>query len=174
MKIKRNDEGEYVPTEEKTDSSPGGKITSKIPEDGDIDKKIDEREYDKPPNDDNASEDKDEEKADYRPDTGVDDKSTESGGPDKEPIEGVDVKTHGGEYASKQVPESAHQNNQITLTTEVARHDHLQQLTPVQEDRAAEAVNHVHHWDKQEMQSGTTEQKDNMSERQLLKEFLML
>ena len=64
--------------------------------------------------------------------------------------------------ASKQAPGAAHQtnHNQITLTAEVAKHDHLQQLTHVQEDRAAEAVNHVHHWDKQEMQSGTTEQKD--------------
>jgi hypothetical protein len=98
--------------EENTDYRPDTGVDDKPTE------QSDEREYDKPPNEDKASEVKDEVKADYKPDTGVDDKSAESGGPDEELVEGVDNdKTHDGEYASEQVPESTHQNNKMTFTT---------------------------------------------------------
>jgi hypothetical protein len=91
---KRNNEEEDVLTEETSKRSPGDKITSKILKNGAMNKKLDEREYDKPQNDDNASENKDEEKLDYRQDTGVDDNSIKSGGNDEEHIEGVDASTH--------------------------------------------------------------------------------
>jgi hypothetical protein len=142
MKLKRNDEEEYVPIKE---------ATNKIPEDGDIN----ERKYDKPLDDDNASENSNEERADYRPDTGANNKptgqgdesvyakppnndkiyevkdevtvdykpdtgandnSTESGGSAEELIEGVDdARTHDGEYASEQAPESTHRDNKMTF-----------------------------------------------------------
>ena len=91
---RKDNKGEDVLTEETTKRSPGNKITSKILKDGAINKKMDEREYDKPPNDDNASENKDEEKSDYRPDTGVGDNSTKSGGHNEEHIERDDASTH--------------------------------------------------------------------------------
>ena len=68
---KRNNEGEDVLTEETTNRSPDEKITSKIPKDGVINKKMVKWEYDKPPNDDNASENKDEEEDVHKPNLDV-------------------------------------------------------------------------------------------------------
>jgi hypothetical protein len=137
VKTGRNYEEEYVPTEETTNSSPGGELTLKIPEDIDIDEGTDERKHDKPLDDDNApvdnadyrpntgadnkpneqaSEVKDEVKADYKPDTGANDRSTESGVPAEELIkEVVDARTHDWEYASEQVPTPTHQDNKMTF-----------------------------------------------------------
>jgi hypothetical protein len=68
MKIGRNNEEEYVLTDETTNSSPGEELPLKIPEDADIDEEMDEREYVKPLDDDNAPVDN----AAYSPGTGAD------------------------------------------------------------------------------------------------------